>query len=84
MGACFPRFSESPVHGAQEHVWLARDLPRVLPMYRQITECRICGSEREEAFGIRDLFVQCVIVAEKAEKGRTATASRLRERSTIA
>jgi len=84
MGACFPRFSESPVHGAQEHVWLARDLPRVLPMYRQITEFRICGSVREYASGIRDLFVQCVIVAEKAEKGRTATASRLRERSTIA
>ena len=53
-------------------------------MYRQITECRICGSEREYAFGIRDLFVQCVIVAEKPEKGGTATASRLRERSTIA
>jgi len=59
-------------------------LPRVLPMYRQITECRICGGVREYASGIRDLFVQCVIVAEKAERGGTATASRLRERSTIA
>ena len=56
----------------------------MLPMYRQITECRICGSVREYASGIRDLFVQCVIVAEKAERGGTATASRLRERSTIA
>ena len=56
----------------------------MLPVYRQITEFRICGSVREYASGIRDLFVQCVIVAEKAEKGRTATASRLRERSTIA
>jgi hypothetical protein len=47
-------------------------------------ECRICGSEREYAFGICELVVQCVIVAEKAEKGGTATASRLRERSIIA
>jgi len=53
-------------------------------MYRQITECRICGGVREYASGIRDLFVQCVIVAEKAEKGGTATASRLRKRSTRA
>lgn len=39
---------------------------------------------REYYFGVRDLFVQCVIVAEKAEHGLTATGSRLPERTTTA